>query len=95
MTAHAATAEVRRVTLVCAVLVAATALSWWAGSDRAAGEGGRWLSTGLVLIAIVKCRLVIRYFMEVHGAALALRIATDLWCLAVLGSVTVLPWVVR
>jgi hypothetical protein len=37
----------------------------------------------IMLIAAVKVRLVIRYFMEVRRAPLALRVVCDGWLLAV------------
>ena len=83
----------RRTTLVWFLLVAATGFSWAMGGGSASDpEAAGLLASALVAIALVKVRLVIRYFMEVREAALGLRLLTDLWCLAVGAAILVLYW---
>ena len=83
----------QRATPVWLVLVAATAVSWGTASATAAQSGHtRLLSTLVVGIALLKARLVIRYFMEVRGAARGLQLATDCWCVGVGAAVLALYW---
>jgi hypothetical protein len=74
-----------RITLVWLVLVLATGVSWWLGTGVPAGaSGSRLVATALLLVvAFVKVRLIVRHFMEVERAPLALRIATDAWIVVV------------
>ena len=41
------------------------------------------MTCAIILLAIVKARLIILYFMEIRFAVLLLRIALELWCVAV------------
>lgn len=80
-------------TLIWALLMLATALSWWLGVDSAAtGSGVMAIAAGLMVIAFVKVRFVIRYFMEVRHAPLALRLVCDGWVVLVCGAILVLYW---
>jgi hypothetical protein len=77
------------VTTVWLLLVLATGASWWlGGASAASGAPTRVATAVLLLIAFVKVRLIVRYFMEVRHAPSALRIAFDAWiglvCLALL-----------
>ncbi len=81
-------------TLVWGALIVATSVSWALGTGTRLEDGA---DTGLVAavlvgIALVKVRLVIRYFMEVREAPLALRLVTDLWCVAVGVAILGLGW---
>ena len=77
------------------LLMLATGLSWWLGTSSSANSDNgifpdyRYISSLLMIIAFVKVRFVIRYFMEVRTAPLALRLIADAWvigiCLAILG----------
>ena len=79
-------------TLVWLLLIGATGFSWWVGTGNAAPEAEKALlvTTSLLVVAFVKVRLVIRYFMEVREAALVLRLLTDLWCLLVCAAILAL-----
>jgi hypothetical protein len=80
------------VTTVWLLLVAATGLSWWLGGGSREAEGYAVVSTALVVVAFVKVRFVIRYFMEVRGAGLPLRLACDSWVVGVCAAVLILYW---
>ncbi len=82
-----------RVTPVWLLLVAATGLSWWMGSD-AGGPGSevRLVASALIAVAFIKVRFVLRYFMEVRTAALPLKLLADAWVLIVCGAVLTLYW---
>ena len=81
-------------TWVWLLLVGVTLASWWVGTDNAEleGDAAKQLATVLLLIAFVKCRLVIRHFMEVRHAGFVLRVATDLWCAIVLVAILWSIW---
>ncbi len=68
------------ITIVWLVLVAATGLSWTLGTEQFPGlMTVRVSSIILFVVAFVKVRFVIQYFMEVRAAPLALRIITEAW----------------
>jgi Prokaryotic Cytochrome C oxidase subunit IV len=75
----------RTVFVAWAALTAATVLAWLLtpGESQAATTLGDELVAAIVVLGLVKCRLIIRYFMEVRHAPRWLRRATDGW-LAVL-----------
>lgn len=75
---------------VWAVLSLATLLSWWLGTGHGVGAAQQASQqTGLIVLglAFFKVRLVIRHFMEVAHAPIALRLITDGWLLIVCGAV--------
>ncbi|MFI6365183.1 cytochrome C oxidase subunit IV family protein [Nocardia sp. NPDC050630] len=61
-------------------LTAITLLAWQLAPGHA--DTTR-LDTGLIIavvvLGLIKCRLIIRYFMEIRHAATWLKIATDTW----------------
>ena len=69
------------VSIVWAALMLATCASTWLLSNNAVTP--KVATVAMMLIAAVKVRLVIRYFMEVRLAPLALRLICDGWLLAV------------
>jgi cytochrome c oxidase subunit IV len=76
-------------TVVWGLLMMATGFSWWLGADGLAlSDNLQFVTTMLIIIAFVKVRFVIHYFMEVRSAPLALRLVCDGWvigvCLAIL-----------
>lgn len=75
----------RAVLVAWAALSAATILAWLLspGESQAETTVGDELVAAIVVLGVVKCRLIIRYFMEVRHAPRWLRLATDAW-LAVL-----------
>ena len=85
MTRHA-------VTTAWLVLVLATAVSWWlgGGASTASGLSTRLATGGLLLVAFVKVRLIVRYFMEVRQAPFALRAGFDAWIGVVFLAVLIL-----
>jgi heme/copper-type cytochrome/quinol oxidase subunit 4 len=69
------------VSMVWAALMLATCASTWLLSKNSVTP--EVATVAIMLIAAVKVRLVIRYFMEVRLAPLALRLVCDGWLLAV------------
>ena len=68
-------------TIVWAALMLATCATTWLLSGNSVTP--EVATVAILLIAAVKVRLVIRYFMEVRRAPLALRFICDGWLLAV------------
>jgi hypothetical protein len=68
------------VTIVWAALMLATWASTWLLSKNSVTPEA---TVAILLIAAFKVRLVMRYFMEVRRAPLALRFICDGWLLAV------------
>ena len=68
-------------TIVWAALMLATCASTWLLSKNSVTP--EVATVAIMLIAAVKVRLVIRHFMEVRRAPLALRFVCDGWLLAV------------
>jgi Prokaryotic Cytochrome C oxidase subunit IV len=82
-----------RLTMVWAILSAVTIVSWWLG--RTAHAGGHLVASvpvtvGILAIALFKCRLIIRQFMEVRSAPRWLKLFTDGWLLVFWGAVLAL-----
>ncbi|XVQ15486.1 cytochrome C oxidase subunit IV family protein [Spirillospora sp. CA-255316] len=75
----------RTVLIAWAALSAATVLAWLLtpGESQSDTTLGKELVAAIVVLGLVKCRLIIRYFMEVRHAPRWLQAATDGW-LAVL-----------
>jgi len=69
------------VSIVWAALMLATCASTWLLSKNSVTP--KVATLAIMLIAAVKVRLVIRYFMEVRLAPLPLRLICDGWLLAV------------
>ena len=69
------------VTIVWAALMLATCATTWLLSKNSVTP--EVATVGIVLIAAVKVRLVMRHFMEVRRAPVALRLVCDGWLLAV------------
>lgn len=74
----------KRVVLwVWAALTASTLIAWRLTPGHTGTTGlDTGLIVGVVVLALVKCRLIIRYFMEVRRAPRWLRITTDIWLAA-------------
>jgi len=67
-------------TFVWALLVLATAVSWWSASGGAIASGE---ATAIVmLLAALKARAVILHFMELKRAPLAWRLVFEGWVAA-------------
>jgi heme/copper-type cytochrome/quinol oxidase subunit 4 len=69
------------VSIVWAALMLATCASTWLLSKNSVRP--EVATVAIMLVAAVKVRLVIGYFMEVRGAPLALRFICDGWLFAV------------
>ena len=69
------------VSIVWAALMLATCASTWLFSKNSVTP--EVATVAIMLVAAVKVRLVIKYFMEVRRAPLALRLVCDGWLLAV------------
>jgi heme/copper-type cytochrome/quinol oxidase subunit 4 len=83
MTTRTFTGPVRnRVTAVWALLVGATLLSFWLGTDHGLSSTEA-RSLVILVVAFVKVRFVGLYFMELRTAPLALRTLFEGWCLVV------------
>ena len=84
------------VSAVWLLLMLATGLSWWLGLDHGMpsdqSSDYRYISIGLIIIAFIKVRIVIRYFMEVRQAPLALKLVCDAWVVLVCGTIIYLYW---
>jgi Prokaryotic Cytochrome C oxidase subunit IV len=71
-----------RVTIVWAVLMGATIVSWWLGTDHAVTDA-RLASALVLLVALVKVRFIGAYFMELRDAPGVLKVLFQGWCIAV------------
>jgi len=71
-----------RVTAVWALLVGATLLSFWLGTDHGLSSTEA-RSLIILVVAFVKVRFVGLYFMELRTAPVALRALFEGWCLVV------------
>jgi len=72
--------------LVWLVLLAATALMWWLRLGGAPFWGA-YASAMIIVIAFIKIRLVMVYFMEIRDAPLVLRLILDGWVIGVAAGV--------
>lgn len=81
-------------TLVWTLLMLATGISWWMGAGGSAFfvPDIKILTAILIIIAFIKVRFVMGYFMEVRHAPLALRLACDVWIVGVGGAMIALYW---
>ncbi|WP_099023175.1 cytochrome C oxidase subunit IV family protein [Mycolicibacterium palauense] len=87
-TAPAPARAARATTVAWVVLSAITILSWWLAPGHAGAAGPSVpITVAVVLLALVKGRMVIRYFMEVRTAPRWLKLATDGWLVVLWGAV--------
>lgn len=82
-----------RTSLVWALLVAMTSLSWALGSHGLGASGQQTASVLVLVLALLKARLVGVHFMALRNAPTALRAAFETWCLLV-GAMTITLFVV-
>lgn len=77
------------ITAVWSLLIFATLLSWWLGTDHGLSSGGEYTIATLVvlLVAFLKVRYVGLYFMELRAAPIPLRLAFEGYVLLVCGGV--------
>ncbi|KWX24383.1 prokaryotic cytochrome C oxidase subunit IV family protein [Mycolicibacterium wolinskyi] len=76
---------IRRITVVWATLCVVTVVSWWLGHGAAVASVP--ITVSVVALAAIKCRLIIREFMEVRTAPAWLRFGTDAWLAALSATV--------
>lgn len=70
-------------------LVVATGASWWMGTGT--GDPG-YVTSAVIIVALVKTRFVLRYFMEVRLAPALLKYLADAWVVLVCTAILVLYW---
>jgi hypothetical protein len=78
-------------------LVTATVFSWWLGSANGAEPhrpANVLVTLSILLIAIIKCRFVIRNYMEVRFAPSWLQWTCDAWLIFNFGMVSSFYWLV-
>jgi caa(3)-type oxidase subunit IV len=82
----------RTVTWVWLALVVITIGSWWLSPARGGGltEPSVPVTAVVLVLAIVKSRFIIRYFMEVRTAPPWLKYATDAWLAVLFGAILVI-----
>lgn len=66
------------------VMCAITITAWWLSPARSSSPVTPSLpvTAAAIVLGFVKCRLIVRYFMEVNTAPRWLRLATDGWLCA-------------
>lgn len=67
-----------------ALVVATCASTWWLSKDTLAPAVG---TVAIIVIAAIKIRFVMRYFMELRDAPLPWQVVTDFWLLSVTGMI--------
>ncbi|MCV7042115.1 cytochrome C oxidase subunit IV family protein [Mycolicibacterium moriokaense] len=82
----------RGITTAWLVLCALTIGSWWLSPAHggAAAVPSLPITVAVIVVGFVKCRLIIRYFMEVATAPRWLKLATDGWLVALWTAVLVI-----
>lgn len=90
--AKAGTTDTRAITIAWLALSAITVISWWLAPGHSGGHAGPSipLTVAAILLGFVKCRVIIRYFMEVRTAPRWLRLSTDGWLVALWTAVLVI-----
>ncbi|RLP53345.1 MAG: hypothetical protein D6160_16215 [Ketobacter sp.] len=72
-------------TLVWALLTLSTVLSWYISqSSDVAFQMNTWITISVLVIAIIKAQMVIRYFMEVRIAPRWLKLTMISWSVILL-----------
>lgn len=74
------TTAARTTTYAWIILSAITILSWWLAPAHGSPVGPSVpITIAVVLLAFIKGRMIIRYFMEVRTAPRWLKLTTDGW----------------
>jgi Prokaryotic Cytochrome C oxidase subunit IV len=81
-----------KATIVWLILAAATALSWWLGTDHGTHADLNHFQTtvSLMVLAFIKVRLIMQYFMEVRTAPWPLRLICDVYAVGACTTVLTL-----
>jgi hypothetical protein len=83
--------DAARLTWVWAALSVATLLSWGLSKTHdAPAQSSVVVTVGVLVVALVKVRLILRYFMEVGTAPTWLRRVTDGWLIVFGATVLVI-----
>jgi len=77
------------ISAVWGLLIVATLISWWLGTDHGVDDL-QTASVLVLLVAFVKVRFVGLYFMELRHAPIALRLLFEIWCAVVCATVVVM-----
>jgi hypothetical protein len=82
----------RTITVVWLVLTAITVSSWWLAPGHLSNVATASIpiTVAAIVLGLIKSRLIIRYFMEVHFAPTWLRRTTDAWLALLWGSVLII-----
>ncbi|BBY14999.1 cytochrome C oxidase subunit IV family protein [Mycolicibacterium litorale] len=83
------TAAPRAVTVAWLALAAITVLSWWLAPAHSHGPvtSSVPITLAVAALAVIKSRLIIRYFMEVRHAPRWLQLSTDAWLLVLWAAI--------
>lgn len=86
------TTQNRAITVAWLALSAITVISWWLAPGHSGADAGPSIpiTVAAIVLGFVKCRLIIRRFMEVGTAPRWLRQATDAWLVALWTAVLVI-----
>jgi hypothetical protein len=77
-------------TAIWAVLVLATAVSWWLGAHHGVSSGSSTAAAvAVVIIAFIKVALVGDHFMGLRDAPVALRLIFHVWVVTVCTTLVV------
>ena len=73
--------EARSITIAWLALSAITVLGWWLAPGHSGGQADPSvpITVAVIMLGFVKCRVIIRCFMEVRSAPVWLRRSTDGW----------------
>lgn len=82
----------RAITVAWLALSAITLISWWLAPGHSGGQAvpSIPITVAVVVLGFVKCRMIIRYFMEVRTAPRWLGRSTDAWLLVLWTAVLVI-----
>jgi caa(3)-type oxidase subunit IV len=75
----------RQAVVVWLLLVVASVSIGWLGDHQ--GVFGQWTVAVVMLVALLKARAIILYYMEVKHAPLRLRLPFEAWALAAFGII--------
>ena len=80
------------VTKIWLLLIVATGLSWLMGGNHETPLSAGQMARVVLIIALLKVRFVIQYFMEVKDAGKPLKWVTDAWVVSVVLVLLGLYW---
>jgi len=79
-----------RATAIWALLLLATGVTWWLGTDHRANAGGHVLVAMAIPVAFSKVYLIGMEFMEVRTAPRTLRVVFASWVVSFATALTLL-----